>query len=47
MTFDTVMTETPNAFAMSFNVTVDMFDLPGSQLIGITGSAKKGNPAAT
>jgi hypothetical protein len=27
MTFDTVMTETPNVFAMTFNVTVDMFDL--------------------
>jgi hypothetical protein len=32
MTFDTVMTETLNAFAMSFSVTVDTFDLPGSQL---------------
>jgi hypothetical protein len=27
MTFDTVMTETPKAIAMTFNVAVDMFDL--------------------
>jgi hypothetical protein len=41
------MTETPNAFAMTFNVTVDMFDLRGSRLIGITGSAKRSTPAAS
>jgi len=29
MTLETVMTETPKAFAMSFNVTVDMFGLLG------------------
>jgi hypothetical protein len=47
MTFDTVMTETPNAFAMTFSVTADMFDLPESQLIGISRSAKKGNLTAS
>jgi len=31
MTLDTVMTETLNAFAMSFNVTVDMLDLRTSE----------------
>jgi hypothetical protein len=36
MTFDTVMTETPKALAMSFKVTVDMFGLPRSHGSGET-----------
>ena len=31
MTFETVMTETPNAFAMTFKVTVGMCGLPEPQ----------------